>query len=171
MGRNCHRCPYTGGCWPECKLPSATWATNRTDATPASNGEAAGAVNAEMLAALEHARHKMWEYGFSEDDLAPVREAIAKAEAAANARHTKVIEDFEVWADNWPTWEAFRRVETQWLYAGLHGQRTGLNYPGVEVALGLPRVRRRRAAALFEDITLIEHAVLAADYELAQKRK
>lgn len=80
MGRNCHRCPYTGGCWPECKLPSATWATNRTDATPASNGEAAGAVNAEMLAALEHARHKMWEYGFSEDDLAPVREAIAKAE-------------------------------------------------------------------------------------------
>lgn len=35
---------------------------------------------AEMRAGLEHARHKMWEYGFSEDDLAPVREAIAKAE-------------------------------------------------------------------------------------------
>lgn len=34
----------------------------------------------DMLAALEHARHVMWEYGFSENDLQPIRAAIALAE-------------------------------------------------------------------------------------------
>lgn len=33
----------------------------------------------DMLSALEHAREKMWAYGFSENDLLPIREAIAKA--------------------------------------------------------------------------------------------
>lgn len=35
----------------------------------------------DMLSALEHAREKMWAYGFSENDLLPIREAIAKASA------------------------------------------------------------------------------------------
>jgi hypothetical protein len=31
----------------------------------------------ELVAALEHARDKMWEYGFSEDDLQPIRAALS----------------------------------------------------------------------------------------------
>lgn len=30
-----------------------------------------------MVEALEHAREKMWEYGFSENDLQPIRDALA----------------------------------------------------------------------------------------------
>lgn len=36
----------------------------------------------EAMEALKHAREKMWEYGFSEDDLLPIRNAIARYEEA-----------------------------------------------------------------------------------------
>lgn len=34
-----------------------------------------------LVDALFHARERMWEYGFSEDDLQPIRLAISQAEA------------------------------------------------------------------------------------------
>lgn len=45
-------------------------------------GENANLIAAapDMLTALEYARDKMWAYGFPENELQPVRDAIAKAE-------------------------------------------------------------------------------------------
>lgn len=36
--------------------------------------------SAVMLTALEYARDKMWAYGFPENEMQPIRDAIARAE-------------------------------------------------------------------------------------------
>lgn len=39
---------------------------------------------------------------------------------------------FEIWAENWPAWEAFQLCCTQWRMAPIGGL-LGLDYPAVDV--------------------------------------
>lgn len=41
--------------------------------------------------------------------------------------------EFPLWPENRAVFELFADCATQWHHAGMDGQRTGLNYPGVEV--------------------------------------
>lgn len=61
--------------------------------------------------------------------------------------------------------ELFCACDTQWVYSGMNGVRTGLDYAGVQAAarmLGVREVRR-----VFEGVRIIERAVLAVDRERA----
>lgn len=73
-------------------------------------------------------------------------------------------EAFGVYADNLPTVSAFLALRTQWNYAGMVGQRTGFNYAGVSAWLQA-HIKPRRRRALFNDLQVMEHAVLQADHE------
>lgn len=76
---------------------------------------------------------------------------------------------FPVHADNERTVAAFLALRTQWQYAGLAGQRTGLNYASVlswlRERIRIPRQRRQVLAG----IETMEKAVLAYDAEQRQK--
>lgn len=78
---------------------------------------------------------------------------------------------FGVHRDNWPSVSAFRALGTQWVYAGMDGQRVGMDYAGVcaWLAAHVPRPRRRRP--LLRDIQAMEHAVLQADQEKRQQEE
>ncbi len=95
-----------------------------------------------------------------------VRERIAERERAAPSPD----ECFHVHADNLPTVSAFLALRTQWQYAGMNGQRTGLNYAGVCAWLS-QTTRPRRRRPLMQGIQTMEHAVLVADYERKQKEE
>ncbi|QUN29548.1 DUF1799 domain-containing protein [Cupriavidus sp. KK10] len=71
-------------------------------------------------------------------------------------------EDCPVHADNWESLQLFLTVQTQWhQVAGIAGcVRTGLNYPAIETPLRLYGVKRKRRAALFNDLRVMEAAAL-----------
>ena len=64
-----------------------------------------------------------------------------------------------------PAVELYLRCQTQWVYSGM-GQRTRLDYAGVDV------VARRIEAdnETFEDLQIIERALLSVDREKAEKQ-
>ncbi len=102
----------------------------------------------------------MQDYGAPPDEIAQARAAmVARAEA------TEVQQTFAVHADNWPSVQAFVAVQTQWVYAGMNGQRCALDYGCVLSWIDhfVPRHDRRQ---VFTDLQLMERAVLAADREL-----
>jgi Phage related hypothetical protein (DUF1799) len=89
-------------------------------------------------------------------------EEVEKARAAMEAQ---MPEDtgFDVYDDNWESVMCFSGVGTQWQYAGPAAVRTGLSYPGVSAFLHL-RVRSpARRAAVFDDIQVMEAAVLKGE--------
>lgn len=73
-------------------------------------------------------------------------------------------EAFGVYADNWITVCAFQAVRTQWVYAGIQGQRVGFNYSAV-LDWVKAHIKPRRRRALFNDLQVMERAVLQADHE------
>lgn len=82
-------------------------------------------------------------------------------------------EDFFYHADNEESLFFFFDIDGQWNYiAKLDGVvRTGLNYPGVETAMRLKGVRRKRRAALFTDLQLMERAALKVFLDEAESRR
>lgn len=102
-----------------------------------------------------------------QEEIDQVRARIAERERAAPSPD----ECFPVYADNLPTVSAFLALRTQWVYAGVDGQRTGLNYAGVCAWIDkhVPSPRRRRP--LMQGIQTMEHAVLVADYERKQQEE
>ena len=104
-------------------------------------------------------------WGASADDIDKVR---ARIDAAATAPPAEG-EAFGVYAENLPVVAAFEALRTQWQYAGLAGQRTGLNYASVlswlRERIRIPRQRRQVLAG----IETMEKAVLAYDAEQRQK--
>lgn len=64
--------------------------------------------------------------------------------------------------------KAFDAVSTQWRTSGM-GQRTGLDYAGVESALRLrfPRASAARRRRLFADVRTVEAALLRAWRDVA----
>lgn len=116
-------------------------------------------------------------------ELSAPPEDIEIAEAVLAAE--QVDEDFDVHADNLALVQVFCRISTQWDYLPLTSgasagvataigstlMRVGFRYDGVRSALwfmGLP-VRKQRA--LFDDLQVMEAAVLEADAELREQRR
>ncbi|MDB5884243.1 MAG: hypothetical protein JWR74_414 [Polaromonas sp.] len=99
----------------------------------------------------------------------PEEIATARARMEQNASCPDV-ESFGVYAENLPAVDAFVSVRTQWQYAGMAGQRMGLNYAGVSAWLDR-FVRPRRRRALMADLQLMESAVLKADQDLRKKEE
>lgn len=91
-----------------------------------------------------------------------------RIEAAATAPDEEAA--FGVYAENLPIVHAFQAVRTQWQYAGMAGQRMGLNYHGVEAWIDR-HIPRRRRRALSSYLQVMEHAVLQADHEQHEKEK
>jgi hypothetical protein len=56
------------------------------------------------------------------------------------------FEDFEVWAENWPTLEVFLAMSDQWIWTGgMEPRRAGLNLcalPVIYEGLQIPRKKR-----------------------------
>lgn len=99
-------------------------------------------------------------------------EAVISAAASRQAVRADEGEGevFPVWSDNWSTWLQFLKVQRQWVYAGMSGQRVSLNYPGIESHFRQAPVPRPDRPALWADLQVIEDAVLQADYEQQKKR-
>ncbi|WP_439685106.1 DUF1799 domain-containing protein [Cupriavidus oxalaticus] len=78
--------------------------------------------------------------------------------------------DCEVHVDNWEPLQLFLTLQTQWRHiAGMADcMRTGLDYAAIEPVFRLRGVKRKRQAALFADLRVMEAAVLE---ELAAQRE
>ena len=100
--------------------------------------------------------------GAPPEDIERVRQRIEAASQPADA-------SFGVHADNRRAVAAFMALATQWQFAGMEGQRTGLHYASVlawlEFRVSRPATRR----ALFADLQTMERAVLA--YEAEQRAR
>lgn len=109
----------------------------------------------------------MQAYGAPQKEIDQVRARIAERASTAPGDG----EAFPVYADNLQIVGAFLALRSQWVYAGVDGQRTGLNYAGVCAWIDkhVPRPRRRRP--LMQGIQTMEHAVLVADYERKQQEE
>lgn len=77
-------------------------------------------------------------------------------------------ETFGVWPENWPTVLAFVALGTQWYYAGMHSQRTGMRYPSMWAYLDRHIRNPRRRKAMEADLRLMESAALKAWGEMHQ---
>lgn len=97
-------------------------------------------------------------------------EAIASAQALAEAAPVPVQEGFGVYADNLAAVNSFAALRTQWQYAGQAGQRMGLNYAGVSAWIDR-FIRPRHRRALMADLQLMESAVLLLDQEQREKEE
>jgi Phage related hypothetical protein (DUF1799) len=78
---------------------------------------------------------------------------IDKAQADAEERV------FEIWEENWPAFEMFLRMQTQWVVAGM-GELMGLNYQSAEALFRIYRIKDR--ASMMDDLRVIERAALEA---------
>lgn len=98
---------------------------------------------------------------------------IQKALGKAAAEKEEPGFDYEVYEDCWRSVKLFQRVSTQWTWrvrakpagfgAAMWSVRAGLNYQGVESALRMGGVKRSEWAQLFEDLGVMEQAVLVAE--------
>lgn len=100
-----------------------------------------------------------------------IQKALANAQAEKDAPEF----DFEVYEDCWRSVKLFQKVSSQWIWrvrSKPHGfgtlvwsVRAGLNFPAVESALRMGGVRRSEWAQLFDDLVVMEQAVLVAEAE------
>lgn len=97
----------------------------------------------------------------------------ARKERGSSEKSVQVVE-FEVWPENWDLWQFFMRAQTQWHYlsGGLGpAVRVGMNFTGVESVARIRGICTQQLQAWADDLHTIELAVLAADRELALKRR
>lgn len=64
----------------------------------------------------------------------------------------------EVWPENWPAYEVFTQLMTQW-YVGMNG-RTGLIYPSLYGLLDRRGYQGDEWLRVFEDVRVLEVAAL-----------
>lgn len=64
---------------------------------------------------------------------------------------------FEVWQDNWPAFSFFESLNTQFRW-GVMGGCLGLDYPAVEAAMRMRRIKNR--PEMFEAVQAMERAAL-----------
>lgn len=72
-----------------------------------------------------------------------------------------VYPTFWVWPDCVPVLRLWSAVVTQWRYSA-GGDRTGLDYAGVEAALRMLAVPRRDWPDLFTDLRIMERSAMEA---------
>jgi hypothetical protein len=75
---------------------------------------------------------------------------------------------FEVHPDNWAVVLAFCALAPRWQHASMAGQRTGLDWAGVEAWIDR-HIRRRQRRTLSAALQTMERAVLHADAEQPQE--
>lgn len=70
----------------------------------------------------------------------------------------------------WPGVAAYTLCATQWRVGGMGG-RVGLDYPACKLVIDLhrPRLADVPEAELFEDLQVIESAILRADREISER--
>lgn len=113
----------------------------------------------------EEAAQALRRVGVKEEDIeAALAQEVEEETEAAPERF-----DFEVYEDCWEGVLLFLKVQTQWSYRGMEGQRSGLNYAAVESTMRMAGVKRVRQAGLLDDMQVMERAVLDADAERADK--
>lgn len=117
----------------------------------------------------------MQAWGAPPEDIAKVRAQLPDPDARS------LDETFPVHADNVPVIEAFRALQTQWLYVTSFvgvpsggfspvSQRVGINYAAL-IAWVQQHARPRRRRALIADLRVMETAVLIADQELRKEKE
>lgn len=90
--------------------------------------------------------------------------------AMDKAAHASGAQDFEVYDDCWASVMFFQRVCSQWNYvvaskasgfgSFVFSVRAGLRYEAVEAAMRMLSVPRKARARLFEDLLVMEQAVV-----------
>lgn len=68
------------------------------------------------------------------------------------------LPDVEVWPENWPAFELFADMRTQWR-VGING-RTGLDYQTLFVLMDFHEVPRDERRQMLDDIQTMEAAAL-----------
>ncbi|MEW8027850.1 MAG: DUF1799 domain-containing protein [Candidatus Thiodiazotropha sp.] len=72
---------------------------------------------------------------------------------------TQEEDSFEVFHDNWPAWEVFRRVSNQWRRNDFTGHKDSLDYTAVNSVIRLVVKKKDRLNTL-DAVRLIEHGYL-----------
>lgn len=71
------------------------------------------------------------------------------------------VEDvYEVWPENWPILELFLALNTQWRFAGMEGQRAGLEYSAIPVVMDAHQVPAKRRSKWFAWLQMMEREAL-----------
>lgn len=99
-------------------------------------------------------------FGASAQELDAAREAAKGTEDAPPS--------FGIYAENVPTVQAFLALTGTWQYAGMHGQRTGMDWKSVEAWIDR-HIRKRSRRDISSGVMVMQHAVLQADAENRQK--
>lgn len=92
-----------------------------------------------------------------------LRQAGAPDEVIAAAEAARGGSVYQVWAENWPSLELFLDLSTSWAWAGGGmgpPQRVGIPATEIQAALCPRGLRRKRQAALYDDIRTMERAAL-----------
>lgn len=91
--------------------------------------------------------------------------------ARQQAQASEQAEDFEVWPDCLAAVEFFTSLRGQWRHvSGMTTARTGLDFAAVQAAMDMHPIPQRRRPQLFQDVVLMESAVLTVDHERREKR-
>lgn len=69
-------------------------------------------------------------------------------------------EAVEVWPDNAPSLDVFLAMQTQWERNGMTGRYTGMRYASLPVVMGFSGVPKAARRQVFDDIRIMESAVL-----------
>lgn len=69
---------------------------------------------------------------------------------------TETEDEFQVWPENWPVWELYRRVATQWRYSW--SGPTGLDYSAVYPLIDRLNLSRKDWDLMLHDLQAVEVA-------------
>lgn len=84
---------------------------------------------------------------------------------AARAKMKPAAEPvFEVWPENWESFDFFLTLESQWVIVAGMGTavKTGIDYCRVESTLNILGIPRKNRVKLFRDMRVMEKAALSA---------
>jgi len=80
-------------------------------------------------------------------------------------------QDFEIWPDNIPAFNAFKSINHHWHLAPLSNERVGLNYDALARHLQFTyRNKWKKQRRLYQQIQLIERGAIAQWSEARAKR-
>lgn len=104
--------------------------------------------------------------GAPAEDIERVAQAIKQQRESAKQEP----QAFGVHEDNWLIVRAFETLRTQWNFAGMEGERTGLNYAGVIAWLDM-YVHRRKRRDVMGGLMVMEDSALRAFKEIRDEEK
>lgn len=88
--------------------------------------------------------------------------------AVATIRATEHQDTYLIHYDNWPAWEVFRRVSSQWDRNHFTGHMIGLDYR-VLVSVNKMLVKKKNRVNVFDAVRLIEQGYIETYSELLNR--